>query len=273
VSKIEMEEPSEMDVDEPEREPKGEEVPAVERGLPMPRRREGFPPPADYLPLPADDEGAADWITNFMLDRPEVTVHQLKLYCLTLGHGLSLKTSTLPNAGLGVFLEQPVRRGTLITYYYGVRVPVAPLVLLDAQYGKAKTRSHLFRLNLIWFSLANFMPNPRLEGIKAHAAPLPIKKPLKDLEGHGLAGWVNTLTRQQYEEQGMRYNVAFRVVYDSHIPPLIAGQEKEHLDALFFRPNHQIVFAIALRDLRAGEELLVNYGEFYNPGRLEERME
>jgi hypothetical protein len=273
LTKIEYDEPSEMDLDEPEeeKEKKEEEGEAVERGLPMARQRTGFAPPASYLPLPLDSAGATDWIANYLLEHPDVTVQQIKGYLLTLGNGLSLRTSLLPNAGLGVFLDRPAARGTALTYYYGVRL-MAPLVLmLELKYRRERVRSHSFRLNLFWTILGNFIPNPGLEGRQAAASPVPIRDPQHQLRGHGLAGWMNTLTKKQHDEEGMRFNVAFRVVYDSHITPVTPGQGEAHLDALLFYPNHQIVVAVALRDIQPGEELLVDYGEFYLPERLEEK--
>jgi len=67
---------------------------------------------------------------------------------------------------------------------------------------------------------------------------------------------LNTLTKEQQEgEMELQFNVAFRTVYDRHIPPLIpksAESAQAHLDALFMLPNHQMVVVVALRDLLEG---------------------
>lgn len=172
------------------------------------------------------------------IDARRDTVNELKEQTWGQGRGLFLLPSTLgPGAGMGVFTAAPIPKDSLITHYEGVLIPQAQI---DMIFPSAAAKSHARTLfSLRWVILANWRMAPdSARGIEPIAAPV-YELPYR----YGLAGYLNDI------RDPARYNVEFLRLADSK-----ADAETGQGAAVFLR---------ALRDIPAGAELFVNYGEDY----------
>lgn len=168
----------------------------------------------------------------------EETVRAVQERIWGLGRGLFLLPSTLgPEAGLGVFTVAPIAKDALITYYGGVLIPHAQINALQPNH---IAKSHARTLvSLRWIILANWRRSSTsafgVEPIKAPELELPYR--------YGIAGYLNDV------RDAGRTNVDFLSLSDSEYEP-----DKAKGVGVFLR---------ALRDIPAGSELFVSYGEDY----------
>lgn len=211
----------------------------------------------------------AEWLTPGALvrhgGRPP-SIAEVRARLLVEGDGLALRASTLPGAGLGVFATRPIARGTVITEFAGLVLPRQIVEALRERARPAEQRrlkSHtlpLTKFMLIVGTATAF--NPATHALRY------IRDPAVELRGQPLGAWANTLYPGPQRDAGA-FNAEFCHVVDAELldverPGARPLPPPPQLARLVNLPGHQLKALIAVRDIAAGDELLVDYGAAYD---------
>jgi len=158
----------------------------------------------------------------------------------TVGNGIEIRLSTVPNAGNGVFATRDFPRGAPITMYVGKAITHSQGKVKGYQHSHVRT---LFKMR--WAIDGLFMPNGT-----------PITDPQRQLQGFGGGAYVN-------DSWGMpNYERLRNAVFDRVDGPRIAqAYATANFDLL--NPNNAYEVLRATRDIYAGDEVLVSYGISY----------
>ncbi len=164
----------------------------------------------------------------------------------TYQDGLSIKTSTLPLAGMGVFATRNFVSAASITEYEG---------LVVARDDLQEPTTHV---RTLW-AQRWYVDGLRL--VNSRQITTPVNAPATEMIGRGLAGICNDpqgtdpslkpLTNVEFLIVERRYRASFKQAWTG-----FPGLTSEQTD-----PYSRFIVIRALRDIQAGEELLVDYGE------------
>lgn len=152
----------------------------------------------------------------------KVSCRDTKNAVSTIGHGVIVKTSTIPNAGLGLFASKNFKKNELITEYDGK--------IIDKKTAKQKQRDNpSSTFHFVALSLGNSV----IDGIKI---PIP---------NRGGASFANdSINNPPYNSKFFR---------TTKVMPDLADQRSGNLELTR-------LFLKALRDIAKGEEIFVDYG-------------
>jgi hypothetical protein len=201
----------------------------------------------------------------------------LDRYLMVDGNGVMLNQSTISGAGLGVFIMDDVPKGTVLTKYEGALVARNTLDEIHFDITRSKfgnkeellgrLHSHTILLNLNWVVMANFYvdaPLSRESGGDAFTSRglYHVNNPLSIMRGKGLGGYINTLfsplsAATRPSDLSNDFNVRFETIMDGSPLPkdVLARWRAIWTD----QPRNFIKAAVAVRDLRKGEELFADY--------------
>jgi len=153
------------------------------------------------------------------------------------GGKVTLGDSTIPGAGLGVFALVDLKKGELITFYWGKLVSHA-----EAKKLSKEERSHVRVLDMQHTAVdGKYLP----DGTK-------VTKPKEQLQGVGIASMAN-------HALGEGANSVFSEIDLMRAPSFLSGVAF-YLGQL---GQSKLVTLKAKRDIKKGEEVLVSYGRDY----------
>jgi len=162
-------------------------------------------------------------------------VTRIKALVFTVGNGLTIKRSSIKQAGKGLYTSERIKKNQLITYYSGAvsaRIPVASL--------EPSFRSHARRINGHYVIYGNYTE----EGI-----PIDLTQNTAQVDGKGGAAFINAM-----KSEPSRNNCDWFVFRASGANTLLFEDED---------PFRIVILIYALRDIEVGEELFIDYGEEY----------
>jgi len=174
----------------------------------------------------------------------------------TVGNGIEIRLSTVPNAGNGVFATRDFPRGAPITMYVGKAITHSQGKVKGYQHSHVRT---LFKMR--WAIDGLFMPTGT-----------PITDPQRQLQGFGGGAYVN-------DSWGMpNYERLRNAVFDRVDGPRVEQVNRAVQLAMLERnpkvihplpnfdllnPSNAYEVLRATRDIYAGDEVLVSYGISY----------
>lgn len=148
---------------------------------------------------------------------------------------LIYKTSTITNAGWGVFTQVELKKGQMVTEYDGELIPVKE----GYRRRKLKLDTHIrSKISMAWCIDGR---NLR-DGVE-------IKDPTSQCEGYGMAAFFND-GKDNKEGNNMEF-VVFHCAANSE---LMNGDRN---------PSHSIVYTAATCDIKPQSELFLSYGVDY----------
>lgn len=175
------------------------------------------------------------------IDFPEFTLAELRAKYrpeVLDGGGLVIQASSIEGAGLGLFANRDFARGEPITEYYGQ--------LIDNEEAKKRLSegraSHILPLvNFEWY----------VDGL-FHPSGIPIADPVAELSGRGAAAFINS-TRGTNLADNARFDFS-----DTAINQRIMDSALYRSKSL--NPTQRLKYARAVREIKKGEEILIDYG-------------
>jgi len=153
-----------------------------------------------------------------------------------IGDGLEIKTSTLKNAGNGLFATREYKKNEFITIYEGTYVKWEDAI--------KKTVGEKSYIRTLW--LFKFV----IDGSKmlTNEGEVKINNPQKQLLGWGGGAFVNDA------RDNKKYNSEFdSIFFTKHI---IADEEE-------LKPCYKFIVLLAIKKIRPGDEIFVSYGKHY----------
>ncbi len=175
---------------------------------------------------------------------------KLRTRMATHNNGVTIRTSTLPLAGMGVFATRDYAAGTVITEYEGLVINLKNI------------RQPITHVRTLW-SQRWYVDGLRIVDSQRHV--ISINEPGRQMVGRGLGAFCNDPRGTDLLLKDLK-NVVFQIMERAYrpsfkqpasdMPPLLNPLTNAHND-----PVSRFVVVTALRAIRAGEELLIDYGE------------
>lgn len=155
----------------------------------------------------------------------------------TIGNGLKLEISSIPNSGYGLFTTRSFQKGEIITFYDGAIAPRIPPSDIRKEY-----KTHARMINQFYTIFGDFTRN---------GAKIDLYNPLHRVlvEGMGGASRANSQTGKNASKNNVEW-FTVRSLFNQQNP------FKEN-------PFDVVVLIYAKKKLREGDELFVSYGEDY----------
>jgi len=166
---------------------------------------------------------------------------------------LSLRPSTIAAAGFGVYAERPVPEGAVVSFYGGAVLDWmnAPRTV-SRHMVPAELRSHMRALFPLAYTLwGNYDPalNENAGGILSSAT----REDRRRLVCRGAGAWIND-SRGPAES----YNARFDRVDSAELNRHLLARGLRNAD-----PRGRVIVIVATRNIRADEELFIDYGNCY----------
>lgn len=161
-------------------------------------------------------------------------VERIKSHLATVGHGLQIKKSSIPDAGYGVFATRAYRKNELITYYHGGVSKRIELADLDPSY-----KTHARRINGYYTMYGNFTESG-----------VPINFDNNSFEQVANKGAGAFLNAKNADEANCDWFILRSIANE------IRMDETED-------PFQIVILIVARKRLYIGSELFIDYGEQY----------
>ncbi len=165
--------------------------------------------------------------------QPTAEWEWIRSHLLKAGEGVYLTQSSIPNAGFGLFVSEPIKKGEPITAYTGFAIPYKAALQLR-QRGEDTHIRTLFSMR--W----------ALDGLRNPTTGERFQDPQNELVGQGLAAFSNDGGKEA------RNNAEFDYV-----------DSGTNCDAFSPDPTTRLLFLRATRPIEPGEEVFVSYGQDY----------
>ena len=200
----------------------------------------------------------AKW-EDYYRDNPPAHVDDLKAQMLRLSDGqLYRALSIVPNAGLGLFSAVPLREGQLVTWYSGAYVTKQEYEALKATDRNYRDYAMTLDLGARQIVLGNYKRNSDGRLVKVDYADLATV-----FANNGALQFANGQTSMKHPQVNVghfsilgRDRVVPKGVSLTMLPDVMNKLSQAH-------PDEILHVGVALKDLPAGTEIILSYGNGY----------
>lgn len=174
--------------------------------------------------------------------KKEPKLEEVRAQLATVGKGVEIRTSTIPNAGRGLFAKRAFRRGEPITEYYGEIIDWQEANARRGEGQDSHVAGHICGYNAID---ALFLPNGQR-----------IRAPERELVGHGGGGYANDSREPNamlsFADSEYNREVSAKMANPNYFGPRLRRD-----------PRQRVTYLVATQDIAEDDEIFINYGRDY----------